>query len=206
MKNKIILSVISVVLVLLFAVWGYMFTDTQKNKIQVTQEIYSMGEAVELGNNFHIDKKENSDGYVIRVNSLELVDYAELNEKYGVTNFRYETGGKDITSKYAFLLNMTVTNKDNQDGYLFVMNYGLFNDSLKLDVDYSLWQAMDKNYDGAYSIRIYPGTSADINIVFIPNGDMILTDVEEVYKRMKNESFYFNLTDYPVRKIVEVHL
>ena len=55
-------------------------------------------------------------------------------------------------------------------------------------------------------IRIVCDSSADITIPFIPMPDDLATDKDEVNNRIKNESFLFEICDYPVRKFIEVYI
>ena len=164
-----------------------------------------MGQTVEIGNNFFVDKAEQSNGYSICVNSVELANYAEMYIKNG-SEPDIEMFGDYPMPDDVYLLHLTVTNKGNTDGVLYVMNYALYNGSLKLTVDYGLWGLMDKNYNNEYYLKLVPDTSADITIPFIPMPDDLATDKNEANNRIYNESFFFEICDYPVRKFIEVHL
>lgn len=164
-----------------------------------------MGEVVDIGDNFFIDKAEQPNGYSICVNSVELVNYTEIYKQNG-SEPDLEMFGDYPMPDDVYLLNITVTNKGNTDGVLFVMNYALYNGALKLTVDYVLWGLMDENYNNEYYLKLVPDSSADITIPFIPMPDDLATDKDEVNNRIKNESFLFEICDYPVRKFIEVCL
>lgn len=205
-KIKIIISIFfSTITASLLILWAVSFYTTNANKIEQTEEIYQMGQTVEIGNNFFIDKAEQPNGYSICVNSVELVNYAEMYINNG-SEIDTEMFGNYPMPDDVYLLNITVTNKGNTDGVLFVMNYALYNGALKLTVDYVLWGLMDKNYNNEYYLKLVPDSSADITIPFIPMPDDLATDKNEVNNRIKNESFLFEICDYPVRKFIEVYL
>ncbi|MBQ8210569.1 MAG: DUF5028 domain-containing protein [Clostridia bacterium] len=202
---KIIIGVSVPIIIVFLILWGVMFYNTDLNKIEQNEEIYQMGEVVDIGDNFFIDKAEQPNGYSICVNSVELVNYTEIYKQNG-SEPDLEMFGDYPMPDDVYLLNITVTNKGNTDGVLFVMNYALYNGSLKLTVDYVLWGLMDENYNNEYYLKLVPDSSADITIPFIPMPDDLATDKDEVNNRIKNESFLFEICDYPVRKFVEVHL
>ena len=84
------------------------------------------------------------------------------------------------------------------------MTYSLSNGALRIPVDYMLFSAMDESYNGEYHLKILPNTSVDITIPFVPEPYALSIDKEDVYKKIKNESFFFTVCEYPVRKMIEV--
>ena len=67
------LAGILAVIVIFIAFCVYNGVQTNQNKISPQIEVFSLGETVELGNNYFTDAVENPDGYSITVNSAELV-------------------------------------------------------------------------------------------------------------------------------------
>lgn len=204
-ETKIIIGVSFPTIIVFLILWGVMLYNTDLNKIEQNEEIYQMGEVVDIGDNFFIDKAEQPNGYSICVNSVELANYTEIYKQTGSEPDLVMFGDYPMPDN-VYLLNITVTNKGNTDGVLFVMNYALYNGALKLTVDYVLWGLMDENYNNEYYLKLVPDSSADITIPFIPMPDDLATDKDEVNNRIKNESFLFEICDYPVRKFIEVHI
>lgn len=184
--------------------WSTGFIKTNRDRIRLGREIYPMGETVEIGNNFFVDKSENPEGYSVCVNRVELGNYYELYKKYGHEPDPEEFGDYPAPDT-VYMLNLTVKNEGNTDGALFVLDYGLYNGALKLTVDYSLWGWMDEHYNNEYHLRLVPDSQANITIPFIPMPDDLSVGKAEVNRRINNESFLFEICDYPVRKYIEVH-
>ena len=63
----------------------YSAVQTNRRKLDQPVEVHPMGETVELGGNFFADATENPDGYVITVNSAELVEYGPFLESLGAS-------------------------------------------------------------------------------------------------------------------------
>lgn len=201
-KTVILIAVITLICVLLI-LWFFQYRETNRKAIREKAEYYSMGEFVSLDDNFFIDRAENLNGYSIRVNNAQLVDYKTYIE---------ENGGEVLTPasdsiklpKYMILLNITMKNEGNKDGAYNVQKLALYNKSLKIPVDVDAWMQADKNYTGSAFLMLIENSEADITIPFTPFVSVASTNPSELEKVMENEKFYFCISEFPVRKMIEV--
>lgn len=185
---------------LVLCIWGAI--QTNQNKISPQVETYSMGETVEIGKNFFADSVENPSGYTIQVNSVELANYEE---------FLISVGGDPADSyftngfpQYTYLVNVTIRNKENETGAIMALNYALCNQALKIPVDYYLWGLIDENFTGEPGFRLRTNSEMDITIPFTPDPLDTTANNEEIRRRMESEEFYFCVSEFPVRKQIQI--
>ncbi len=176
-----------------------------QDKISPQVEMFSLGDTVNLEENFFSDATENPNGYSITVNSAELVEYVPFLESFGITtkDFGYTEGYP--APEYTYLLHVTVANTDNTEGALMAINYALYDKALKIPVDYSLWSLMDEGFPGEAGFRLRENSQVDITIPFTPMSLDTAIDNEKLSKRMENSDFYFCVSEFPVRKMVLIN-
>lgn len=204
--KKIIAVVGAVTMIIILILWAVKTINTNKLKIDASEKYYEMGEEVDIGDCFFTDAREKMQGYSVKVNSAELVDYEEILKKYGQTINLDNFNENYPAPKYAYLLNMTIKNTDNKDSGVFVLPYALYNKSLQIPVDFDLWGYMDENFTGEPGLRLVENTEVTITIPFTPMPLNTGVDHEELEKRMENEPFYLCVSNFPERKLIEVHL
>lgn len=198
------LAGILAVIVIFIAFCVYNGVQTNQNKISPQIEVFSLGETVELGNNYFTDAVENPDGYSITVNSAELVEYEPFLESFGMKSkdFGYTEGYP--APEYTYLLHVTITNTDNEDGALMAINYALYDKALKIPVDYSLWGLMDESFPGEAGFRLQPNSQVEITIPFTPMASDTAIDNQKISTRMENGEFYFCVSEFPIRKMIRI--
>lgn len=200
--KRVALAGILGAIVLFVSLCVYSGVRTNQNKISPQVEVFSLGETVELGENFFSDALENPNGYSITVNSAELAEYEPLLESFGITSedFGYTEGYP--APEYTYLLHVTITNTDNEDGALMAINYALYDRALKIPVDYSLWSLMDESFPGEAGFRLQPGSQVDITIPFTPMASDTAINNDKLSKRMERSDFYFCVSEFPTRKMI----
>ena len=153
-----------------------------------------MGETVDIGNNFFSDSVEAPNGYAIRVNSAELVSYEDLLTSCGVDPADLGFSAEIPLPQYTYMVNVTISNEENETGAIMALNYALYNQSLKIPVDYYLWGLMDKSFSGEPGFRLHTHSEKNITIPFTP---MALIDMLSILPGLNiiNQSFkLFRLT------------
>lgn len=178
--------------------------QTNRNKISQQVETYSMGETVDIGKNFFTDSAEDPSGYTIRVNSAELVNYEDLLANYGVTAADLCYTKEFPAPQYTYLVNVTICNEENETGAIMALNYALYNQALKIPVDYYLWGLMDKTFPGEPGFRLQTNSERNITIPFTPMPSDTGINNEEITQRMESEEFYFCVSEFPVRKQIKI--
>lgn len=177
---------------------------TNRDKISQQVETYSMGETVDIGKNFFSDSVEDPGGYTIRVNSAELVSYEDLLASCGIDPVDLGFSGEVPVPQYTYMVNVTISNEDNETGAIMVLNYALHNQSLKIPVDYYLWGLMDKSFSGEPGFRLQTNSEKNVMIPFTPMALDTRTNNEEITRRMESETFFFCVSEFPVRKQIQI--
>ncbi len=197
-RRKIFLIICLVLVTVSLVLWAVSFTSVNAKAFRQEIEYCKMGETVELENNFFFQAQEHLEGYSIRVNSAELRDYEELKAEYG------EKSNRGFGNKYVCLLNVTVKNAGNEDGYFNTMGFILFNGALGLPIDYEIWNMIDESIDGNTLLKLRENTEVTLTLPFSPQSLDEAANPKEVYKRLENDSFHFAVCDFPTRKLIEV--
>ena len=200
----IVLPVFIVLFVLFTVLCVYSAVLTNHNKIDQPVELYAMGETVDIGKNFFSDASTAPDGYSIRVNSAELADYKALLAEYGVTMDELWYSEQHPAPQYTYLVNVTIHNEDNEMGAMMAWDYAIYDRALKIPADIYLWGLMDENYSGEPGFRIRTNSELTITIPFTPMPLDTGTNLAEVSRRMESETFYFGISEFPVRKMIEI--
>lgn len=204
MRVRIIL-VVSLALVMLFIISCiYSAVGTNQNKIDQQVELYSMHETVDLGEDFFSDAVENPSGYSITVNSANLVEYEGFLESLGGDSKEFGFSESYPAPQYTYLLQVTIHNTGNEDGYIMAINYALYNKALKIPVDYSLWGMMDENFPGEPGFRLRANSEMEITIPFTPMTADTGINNKKISEKMKSEEFHFCVSEFPVRKMIRV--
>lgn len=183
-------------------IWLGMRIYTINNDAFRQNEIISeMGDTVNLDGNFFFDSRENTEGYSICVNKTEIVEYIPYMKKYG----------KDVIenpempiSPYIFLVNLTVKNKGNTNGYLNTTGFSLVNGSLLMPIDYEIWNIIDSSIAGNIFLVLRRNSEATLTIPFTAQPLDVAMNKEELERRIKKEEFYFCISEFPTRKLIKV--
>ena len=202
--RKVFYSLGLLLIVAFVVVCIYGAVQANQNAIAQRVEVFSTGDTVELGPNYFVDAGEDPTGYAIRVNGAELVEYEPFLESMGGTAVGFGFSEGYPPPKYTCLLHVTIRNTDNESGAIMALNYALYNGALKIPVDYSLWGLMDPNLTGTPGFRLQKDTEVDITIPFTPMPSSTGVNNKEVSRRMESERLFFCISEFPVRKMVEI--
>lgn len=195
-KKALVLSAAVLILVIL-AVWAVRFYKINKSAFRSEVLTYNAGEFVPFDGDFFMTSSENTNGYSIKVNSLELIDYKELMAKY--------KDGYDEQPQHTYcaMLNITVKNDGNSEGGINTLGMTLYNGALAIPVDYDIWQLIDERYMG-FTFRIRPDSEVELTIPYTAQILDEATDKNEIARRLKNEEFKLCLSEYPRLKLIRV--
>lgn len=197
-RRKILIASCLLVVIILLTVWAVKFYSVNEQAFRQEIQYYSIGETVELENNFFFDSQEHTDGYSICVNSAKLADYTKLMEKYG------EPINGEFIPKYVCLLNITVKNVGNTNGYFNALGFSLYDGALQIPVDFEVWNVIDESIDGNIILKLRENTEETLTLPFTVQTLDESVDAREVYRRLENDTFNFVVCDFPVRKLIKV--
>ena len=75
----------AVCLLVVAGLWFWRFQITEEERVQISDKVYSAGEAVPFGENFFWSNSENPDGYTITVDSAQTRNVREFLEENGTS-------------------------------------------------------------------------------------------------------------------------
>jgi len=197
-----------VFLVALVALWYLNFNALNDHAIKQETKYYETDEFVEFEKDFFYNSTENNEGYAIRVNSAELINYKEFMESHGV-EIKEENYTPDFPMpKYLVLLNVTFKNENSEGMGIDLRWLTLTRGSMSMSIDFEALALADDFFDGFTGFKIMPNTEADINIVYSPEslGHSQGLAFDEVNKALEEDDFYLTASLWPTRKLIRVTL
>lgn len=191
-------------------------TKRLEDNYGIERQFYSMGEVIELGDNYMDIQTVSVDGYSIRVDKAEVMSREQLLARLGQTESslsQLDIKESDLAEKIC-LVTITLANEyctgpgiDLSELTLHGINYDMFFDNtftvLANSFLLSGYQQDPSAYMGMLGVYLDPGESTEICLVY---------DFYKGYfsarqwERLEQESLLLDLTDYPVKKTVEISL
>lgn len=169
---------------------------------QVVEERYDMHEWVDLDGAFHDTAKEQTQGYSVRVNSVELTSYSNYIAQYnGDDNLIPESSRPEKIID----VEVTIKNTGNTDGHVMLFGWGLqtVNDEWVPCVE--LWSLSQPNVDDnakKMNFVLKPDSEYTMSIPYKSNGGY-----EQLYHTYPIEDQYgLVVSRAPVKKIIHIPL
>ena len=130
----------AVCLLVVAGLWFWRFQITEEERVQISDKVYSAGEAVPFGENFFWSNSENPNGYTITVDSAQTRNVREFLEENGTSweEVYPETEYALSPSEVVYLVTATVTNEGNEDGMVQFSNFVMTSGSILLQLDGTL--------------------------------------------------------------------
>ena len=124
-------------LLVVAGLWFWRFQITEEERVQISDVVYSAGEAVPFGENFFWSNSENSNGYTITVDSAQTRNVREFLEENGASweEVYPETENALPPSEVVYLVTATVSNESNEDGMVQFSNFVMTSGSILLQLD-----------------------------------------------------------------------
>lgn len=162
----------------------------------VTKE-YQKGEKVPYEKDYTNQPEESIDGYSITVLDSELLTTEAFYKKYSLSE--QEISG--LTTKWYYVVKVSFANENNQSGT--AMGISLYNTSLvsKTDyamVDYGPYSLLNPDMPGL-GFSLTPGTDKEVILTY-PITSTAYDDMDDI----KNANFQLQITQYPVRKMINI--
>lgn len=196
-QKKAFVLFATVLILVILAVWAVRFYIVNKSAFRSEVITYETGEFVPFDGDFFLTSTENTNGYSIKVNSLELIDYSELMAKY-------KEGYDELSAHtYCAMLNITVKNDGNSDGGINTLGLTLYNGALAIPIDYDIWQLIDERYMG-FTFRIRPDSEVELTIPYTAQVLDEAVNKKEVANRLENDTFKLCVSEYPKLKLIDV--
>ncbi|MBQ9673117.1 MAG: DUF5028 domain-containing protein [Ruminococcus sp.] len=200
-KRKIFAFWCMALSLMLLIVWFIRIISVNTNAFHQTTEIYNTDEMVNLDGNFFFDSNEDTKGYFIKVNKAILKDYKKYLNSYGE---KVEEDPEFPTPKYVCLINVTIKNENNSNGYLNTLGFSLFDRALQIPIDYEVWNLIDESIDGNTSLKLRKNSEVTLDLPFVAQSLDEDLNSKELNDRLENNTFQFFICDFPIRKLINV--
>ncbi len=167
---------------------------------------------VELAGDFIFDNQENTAGYSVRVDAAELMDASDYIKRYGHVAAG-DRDASDVENGDVLVLTYTVTNRDNQSGWLdmvMLMAVGSSKNSL-YKVDGNLWKIAEPSLENTSALILTPNSTytTHVPMSFSTGPDLYESTLDEqTYRRssIRDRSFLLYVSNAPTRKVIEIQL
>lgn len=166
-------------------------------------KVYQMGEWVELEGNFQFSAQECTDGYAVRLESVEFMTPEEYAGKYDLDLEMFRMGPKGEMPEAVADLTLNFRNAGSEEGYIQFVYYRMYSDNdLRsfaplADVNGALHPEMNERL----GFMIYSGTESG------PAHFCLVSGVEmsgAITGNYRNFPKYLQISITPVRKVIEI--
>lgn len=197
MKKKLFIIIVCVLMVIC---WAINVAVVNSKTEKVPEEIYSMGKWVEYGDNFYDKSTENKNGYSIKVVDAAVKEFDAFLQEKNISVVKDENMSKP---QYIYAVTVVVKNENNTKSGLNMIDTTLNSVNNMMQVDFEVFDAMYPQLEGSISFSVRPGTEMEFCFPFavVPEFEKICT-----YDYLTENSFYLNLSQYPIERSIEVHV
>lgn len=199
--HKMLLFVLPLLLVLLSIIYIDKLSKVNAAAYRVPTEQYQCGIPVEIGPNFFFDASENPEGYEVTVLSFDLLSKSEYEKVHGVSleSLNIEVGD------YLFDVEITFKNVSNYtNGHIYLRKYSLFSGALELPINYDVLSLVNPELAKVSGFSLDPAAEVTLNLPFTAMEATLLSNASLVNHFMQNRTFYLCISEFPIRKIVEL--
>lgn len=196
MKKKITIVVLCI---LVFCVWAFNIYRVNSTVEKVPKKIYSMEQWVEYGDNFYDKATENRTGYSVKVVDAEVVAFDEFLKQNNISVYKDEELFKP---EYIYDVTVIIKNKKNTDSGISMIDTTLNSINNIMQVDFDVFDTLYPQLNGSISFSVKPGTEMEFHFPFV----VANADFEKIcdYDYLTNNTFYLNLSQYPIENSIEV--
>ena len=196
MKKKIPIVVLCI---LIFCVWAFNIYRVNSTVERVPVKVHSMEQWVEYGDNFYDKATENRTGYSVKVVDAEVVAFDEFLKKNNISVYKDKELFKP---EYIYDVTVIIKNKNNTDSCISMIDTTLNSINNIMQVDFDVFDALYPQLNGSISFSVKPGTEMEFHFPFV----VANAAFEKIcdYEYLTNNTFYLNLSQYPIENSIEV--
>lgn len=196
MKKKISIVVLCI---LIFCVWAFNIYRVNSTVERVPVKVHSMEQWVEYGDNFYDKATENRNGYSVKVVNAKIVAFDEFLKQNNISVYKDEELFKP---EYIYDVTVIVKNENNTDSGISMIDTTLNSINNIMQVDFDVFDALYPQLNGSISFSVKPGTEMEFHFPFV----VANADFEKIcdYDYLTNNTFYLNLSQYPIESSIEV--
>ena len=196
MKKKISIVVLCI---LIFCVWAFNIYRVNSTVERVPVKVHSMEQWVEYGDNFYDKATENRNGYSVKVVDAKVVAFDEFLKQNNISVFK---DAELFKPEYIYDVTVIVKNENNTDSGISMIDTTLNSINNIMQVDFDVFDALYPQLNGSISFSVKPGTEMEFHFPFV----VANADFEKIcdYEYLTNNTFYLNLSQYPIENSIEV--
>ena len=196
MKKKISIVVLCI---LIFCVWAFNIYRVNSTVERVPVKVHSMEQWVEYGDNFYDKATENRTGYSVKVVDAEVVAFDEFLKQNNISVYKDKELFKP---EYIYDVTVIIKNKNNTDSGISMIDTTLNSINNIMQVDFDVFDALYPQLNGSISFSVKPGTEMEFHFPFV----VANADFEKIcdYDYLTDNTFYLNLSQYPIENSIEV--
>lgn len=196
MKKKISIVVLCI---LIFCVWAFNIYRVNSTVERVHVKVHSMEQWVEYGDNFYDKATENRNGYSVKVVDAKVVAFDEFLKQNNISVFK---DAELFKPEYIYDVTVIVKNENNTDSGISMIDTTLNSINNIMQVDFDVFDALYPQLNGSISFSVKPGTEMEFHFPFV----VANADFEKIcdYDYLTDNTFYLNLSQYPIENSIEV--
>lgn len=196
MKKKISIVVLCI---LIFCVWAFNIYRVNSTVEKVPKKVHPMEQWVEYGDNFYDKATENRNGYSVKVVDAKVVAFDEFLKQNNISVYKDE---ELFQPEYIYDVTVIVKNENNTTSGISMIDTTLNSINNIMQVDFDVFDALYPQLNGSISFSVKPGTEMEFHFPFV----VANADFEKIcdYDYLASNTFYLNLSQYPIENSIEV--
>ena len=84
------------------------------------------------------------------------------------------------------------------------MGFALYNGAVQLPLDFEIWNLIDESIDGNMVLKLRKDSEVTLTLPFTAQVSDEEVNSDKLNHRIENDTFEFVVSDFPIRKLIEV--
>lgn len=171
----------------------------------VSERIYPAGEWIPLEGDFFFSRDEGTKDYSVRVSSAEALPYAQFMKRFG----KDEDYLAELSQHDVILLKVDFKNAGREQGGVFIRDFNILNEcrSACYNTSGDYMKIANPDFDpDQWGLSVRPGTEASLWFAYTTVGRADLVTFLEEQAGNENITMFLNVSQYPTKKMVELHI
>ena len=197
MKKKTVILLCVIVILAGLWFWRYTSMNSFYESISLMEERdYQAGEIVPFEDDYIFDK-EKADGYFIRVDGLEIVDFHELCQ-------RNKWSSEDVVGApdRVALVTVTLFNEDNEEDPVTLISFGMHGIDSSAGMNWDLLMMLNPVLEGHYSVRVEKGAQYQFVLPFNLRERNFSSST---WNNMDSYEWFLRVTAWPTEKDIVIN-
>ena len=186
-------TVLTVFAILLCGLLSFRILQINSNVQTIQQEEYAMNDWVSLDGAFQDTAKEHTQGYSVRVSSVQIKTITEFLNEYecDISLLEHENPPDHVLD-----IGLEFMNKGNTDGYIQIGQYYIEGSHYFVSMNSKLWGLIQPSSEGEMGFRLRENSSYNIHVPY--SSDEV--DLATVSK----DDVHVIVSKAPIKKVVRL--